>query len=115
MGGGAAAKPSIVVPMPGVLDDDSSGSEEEIGGGDASPPKNAEVDSMDRRRPAIATAVEVSKDEVEARPLAGPFHSVVYRAMMQCTEDGGAMDVIPDPLHLGELSFNFILLCCLCF
>ena len=110
MGGGATVEPSVLAPMPGVLGDDSSGFEEEIGGGDASPPKNAEVDSTECRHPAVAPTVGVSEDKAEARPPAAPFCSVVYQAMMQRTEDAGAADVILDPLHLDDFSFNFILL-----
>ena len=102
MGGGAAAKPSTVVPMPSVLDDDSSGSEEEIGGGDV------EVVGTKHRHPTIGTAVEVSEGEAKARPLATPFRSVVYQAMTRHSRDVGAANVILDPLHLGELPFNFV-------
>ena len=43
-GGGLAAEPSVVAPMPGVLGDETSGSEGDgAGGGDASPPREGEA------------------------------------------------------------------------
>ena len=101
--------------MPGVLDDDSSSPEEEIGGGDASPPKNAEVIGTKRRRPAIGATMEVSEGEAEDRPPAASFHSVVYQASARCSGDAGAADAVLVPLHLGELPFNFVFPCYLCF
>jgi hypothetical protein len=45
------------------------------------PPKDAEGDSMERRRTAVACTMEVSEDEAKALSLAALFHSVVYGAM----------------------------------
>jgi hypothetical protein len=74
MGGSPTIEPSVMASMPGVLGDDSSSSEGEgASGGNASPSKDAEADSMDRRRPAVAPTMEVSEDEAEAYSLAGPF------------------------------------------
>ena len=43
-GGGLAAEPSVVAPMPGVLGDETSGPEGDgAGGGDASPPREGEA------------------------------------------------------------------------
>ena len=74
MGGGPTAEPSIVAPMLDVLGDDSFGSNGKGAcGGNASPSKDAEADSMDRRHPVVAPTVEVSKDEAEALSPAAPF------------------------------------------
>jgi hypothetical protein len=78
MGGGPTAEPSIVAPIPGVLDDDSSSSEgEDTGSGDASPPREKEAASVDHRHP-MATLVEVSEDEAEACSPAASFQSVAF-------------------------------------
>ena len=77
MCGGSTGEPSIVAPMPGILGDQSSGSEgEDVGGGGASPPKDAEVGSTDRRH--VVSALEVSKDEVEERSQPIGFQSVTF-------------------------------------
>jgi hypothetical protein len=71
MGGGPTAEPSVVAP--GILGDDSSSFEGKgTGDGTASPSKDAETDSVDRRRPVFAPTVEVSKDEA-AYSLVAPF------------------------------------------
>ena len=83
---------------------------------EATPPtKNVEVIGMERRRPTIGATVEVSEGEAEARPPVAPFCSVVYRAIARRSGDAGATDAILDPLHLGELPFNFVFPCCLYF
>ena len=79
MGGGPAAKPSAVTPMPDILGDKSSNSEGEgIGSDDASPPKDAEAGSADHHRPTVAPTVEVSEDEVEARSLVAPSWGIEF-------------------------------------
>jgi hypothetical protein len=45
------------------------------------PPKDAEGDSTERRRTAVACTVEVFEDEAKALSPAALFHSVVYGAM----------------------------------
>jgi len=52
--------------------------------------------------------MEVSEGEVEARPPVAPFCSMVYQATARHSRDAGAANVILDPLHLGELPFNFV-------
>jgi hypothetical protein len=79
MGGGPTAEPSVVAP--GVLGDDSSGFEGEgASDGTASPSKDAETDSVDRRRPVVAPIVEVSEDEA-TYSLAAPFQSMAFWPM----------------------------------
>ena len=74
MGGGNTAKPSAMVPMPGILGDDSSDSEGEgLRARDASPPRNARARVASLRHPVATRAIEVSEDEAEAQSSLGPF------------------------------------------
>jgi hypothetical protein len=59
--------------------------------------------------------MEVSEDEAETYSLAVLFQSVAFWATAHHTKDVGASDVVPRPLHLGELPFVFTLYGCLFF
>lgn len=79
MSGGHTTEPSTMAPMLGVLGDKSSDSDGEgVGGGNASPPKDAEVDSLDHRHPMVASIVEVSEDEAKTRSPVARFHSIAF-------------------------------------
>jgi hypothetical protein len=102
--------------MPSVLGDESSDSKgKNVGGGSASPPEDAEADSMGLCRPTIASTMEVSEDEAEAYSPTALFQSAAFWATTHHTKDVGASDAVPSPLHLGELPFVFTLYGCLFF
>jgi hypothetical protein len=63
----------------------------------------------------VALTVEVSEDEVVAHSPAALFQSMAFWATAHHTKDVGASNVVPSPLHLGELPFVFTLYGCLFF
>lgn len=102
-GGGSTAEPSVMAPMPDVLGDYSSGSEGEgTGDDDASPPREEDATSADRRHPMVVPLMEVSEDEAEVSSPAAALEATTRRP-----EDAGTSGAVLSPLHLGELHFVF--------